>query len=86
MGNGVPCNGNGGGQSCTVASGESLSLISGRYWGDVLLWPILYKANRQTVGPNPNLITVGMKLSVPNIKNYSSQELEQARAEGRNWR
>lgn len=84
--NGVPRNGNGGGQPYTVASGDSLSAISGRFWGDVLLWPILYKANRQTVGSNPNLITVGMKLSVPNIKSYSSQELEQARTEGRNWR
>lgn len=81
-----PGNGNGAGPSYTVASGDSLSLISGRFWGDVLLWPILYKANRQTVGVNPNLITVGMKLAVPNIKNYSSQELDQARSEGRNWR
>lgn len=84
-GNGAPRNGNGSGPY-TVASGDSLSVISGRFWGDVLLWPILYKANRQTVGPNPNRIAVGIKLRVPNIKGYSSQELEQARSEGRNWR
>lgn len=86
-GNGAPRNGAGqpNGQPYTVASGDSLSLICGRFWGDVLLWPILYKANRPAVGPNPNLISVGLKLSVPNIKGYSSQELDQARAEGRNW-
>ena len=85
---GVPRNGgsSAGGRPYTVASGDSLSLISGRFWGDVLLWPILYKANRQTVGSNPNLISIGMKLSVPSIQSYSSQQLDQARAEGRNWR
>ncbi|MBL8178560.1 MAG: LysM peptidoglycan-binding domain-containing protein [Bryobacterales bacterium] len=82
---GVP-GGNGGAPFYTVVSGDSLSLISGRMWGDVLLWPILYKVNRPVVGSNPNLISAGMKLSVPNIKNYSSQELDQARSEGRNWR
>lgn len=83
-GNGTPANG--GGQTYVVKSGDSLSLISGKYWSDVLLWPILYDANRNVVGPDPNKIVPNQKLSVPNIKNYSSQQLSDARSRGRNWR
>ncbi|MBL8228059.1 MAG: LysM peptidoglycan-binding domain-containing protein [Bryobacterales bacterium] len=78
--------GGGGGQVYVVKSGDSLSLISGRFWGDVLLWPILYDANRSVVGPDPNKIVPNQKLTVPSIKNYSSQQLSDARSRGKNWR
>ncbi|MCC6536378.1 MAG: LysM peptidoglycan-binding domain-containing protein [Bryobacterales bacterium] len=83
-----PTGGGGGGTSSTytVVSGDSLSAITGRLWGDVLLWPILYDANVKTIGPNHNLIKVGQKLSVPDIKKYSPAQREQARTRGRNWR
>lgn len=70
----------------TVASGESLSLISGKYWKDVLLWPILYDANRSVVGSNPNRISPGQKLTIPSIAAYSQPQLTEVRARGRNWR
>lgn len=69
-----------------VKPGESLSLIAGMYWNDVLLWPILYDRNKSTVGPNPNLIQPGMRLVVPSIKGYSPSELTQIRQRGRSWR
>ena len=75
---------NGSGQKHTVVSGESLSLISGKYWRDVLLWPILWKANKSVV-PNPNLIYPGQQLTVPSIAGYSKSQLDQARSEGRHW-
>jgi len=68
-----------------VSKGESLSLIAGNYWQDVLLWPILWKANKAKV-PNPNLIEVGQRLTVPSIAGLTKPELDQARNEGRNWR
>lgn len=70
----------------TVVSGESLSLISGKYWKDVLLWPILYDANKSVVGPDPNKIYPGQKLMVPSIAAYNQSQLNDARARGRNWR
>lgn len=78
--------GNGGGQNgshYTVVSGDSLSLIAGRYWGDVLLWPILYDANKRVVGGDPNRIYPGQKLSIPNINGYSQAQRDAARARGR---
>jgi len=74
-----------GGSKYTVASGDSLSLITGKFWGDVLLWPILYDANKPVVGPDPNKIVPGQKLTVPSIAAYSQQQRNDARARGRNW-
>jgi hypothetical protein len=74
--------GSGNGSTYTVASGDSLSLISGRVWGDVLLWPILYDANRKVVGPDPNKIFPGQKLTVPNIKSFPPAKLADARNRG----
>ena len=70
----------------TVVSGDSLSLISGKFYQDVLLWPIVYDANRSVVGSNPNLIQPGMRLGIPDISGMSSAELSQTRERGRNWR
>jgi nucleoid-associated protein YgaU len=89
-GNDTPRPGGGGtangGQKYTVVSGDSLSLISKKFWGDLMLWPILYDANRQTVGSDPNRIEIGQRLSIPNIKSYSNAQLTDARSRGRNWR
>lgn len=74
------------GASYTVASGDSLSLIAGKFYGDVLLWPIIYDANKQVVGPDPNKIYPGQKLTIPEISGYSQQQLTDARNRGRNWR
>lgn len=74
------------GSSYTVASGDSLSLIAGKYYGDVLLWPIIYDANKQVIGADPNKIYPGQKLTIPGISGYSQQQLTDARNRGRNWR
>ena len=70
----------------TVVQGDSLSLITEKLWGDILLWPILYKKNSAEIGPNHNLIHPGQTLAIPNLQSYSRPELEQARQEGKNWR
>ncbi|MCC6539644.1 MAG: LysM peptidoglycan-binding domain-containing protein [Bryobacterales bacterium] len=80
-----PANG-GGGSAYTGVSGDSLSVIAGRKWNDVLLWPILYDANKQVIGSNPNLIKPGQKLTVPSIAGYSASQLSATRERGRNWR
>ncbi|WP_052764141.1 LysM peptidoglycan-binding domain-containing protein [Microvirga massiliensis] len=69
-----------GGISHTVASGESLSLIAGNYYKDVLLWPLIYDANVAIIGNNPNLIQPNQRLVVPDIKKFTKPELDKARS------
>jgi nucleoid-associated protein YgaU len=85
-GGGKGAGGKPGGSSYKVVSGDSLSAIAGRFWGDVLLWPILYDANKKVVGSDPNKIYPGQKLTIPDIKKYSQKQLSDARTRGRDWR
>jgi hypothetical protein len=72
-------------QRVTVQQGESLSLITLREWDDALLWPLLYDANRETIGSDHNLIRAGMQLVLPNIANLPQTDIDRARERGRNW-
>ena len=47
-----------------VVSGDSLSKISKREYGDANQWPKIYEANRDTI-KNPDLIYPGQKLRIP---------------------
>lgn len=49
----------------TVVRGESLSLIAKRYYGHWYKWPLIYEANRTTIGSNPNLIKPGQVFLIP---------------------
>ena len=49
--------------SVAVQPGDSLGKIAGRYCTN---WQTIYDINRQTIGPNPSAIEVGMILTVPN--------------------
>ena len=33
--------------------------------GDEAHWRLIYEANREAIGPNPDAITAGMKLTIP---------------------
>jgi len=69
----------------SVKSGESLSIIAGGYYGDVLLWPVIYDANRQTV-KNPNLIQPGWMLNIPDPSTISDSDKPALRERGLHWR
>ncbi len=71
------------GESYRVVAGDSLSIIAGKFWHDVLLWPLIYDANRAKIGPNPNFINIGLVLSIPDINQFTEQEKIAARARGR---
>ena len=73
-------------QQATVAAGDSISKIAQRCYGDMLLWPVIYDANRATVGANPNLVRPGQTLTVPDIGSFTPSQLNAARQRGRNWR
>lgn len=49
----------------TVRSGDTLSSIARILLGEERHWRLLYEANRSAIGPNPDAITIGMKLIIP---------------------
>jgi uncharacterized protein YidB (DUF937 family) len=50
----------------TVASGDSLSRIAKRYYGDANQWRKIFEANRDQID-NPDLIHPGQKLKIPSV-------------------
>ncbi len=64
--------------SYTVTNGENLFVIASRkrVYGDPLLWPLIYKANRDQI-KDPQQIYPGQRLSIP--RDVSDLEMEQAR-------
>lgn len=59
----------GGAKTFTVAQwnqpGSSLFSIAQIEYGNGNLWPVIYNANKQKIGPNPNLIYKGTVLTIP---------------------
>ena len=51
-------------QTYTVVSGDSLSKIAKRYYGDANQWPRIHEANRDQI-KNPDLIHPGQRLRIP---------------------
>jgi hypothetical protein len=48
-----------------VQPGDSLSRIAQLFYNDASKWPVIYAANRDVIGPNPNLILPGQSLDIP---------------------
>jgi nucleoid-associated protein YgaU len=48
----------------TVVSGDSLSKIARREYGDAKLWPRIFEANKDII-KNPDLIHPGQVLKIP---------------------
>ncbi|WP_400193382.1 LysM peptidoglycan-binding domain-containing protein [Hymenobacter sp. B81] len=51
----------------TVVSGDSLSKIAKRHYGDATKWHQIYDANKATIGNNPDHIEVGQMLKLPKL-------------------
>ena len=49
----------------TVRPGDSLSKIAKTLMGDAKKWRVLYEANKDVVGSNPDLIHPGQVLKIP---------------------
>jgi nucleoid-associated protein YgaU len=49
----------------TVKAGDTLSDIAQSEMGDANRWPELYKANKEAVGDNPDMIHPGLELTIP---------------------
>lgn len=53
----------------TVANDETLSHIALKYYGSAIKekWMIIYEANKDVIGDNPNIIVPGQVLKIPEI-------------------
>jgi nucleoid-associated protein YgaU len=51
--------------SYTVASGDTLRSIAQQVYGDADLWPRIYDANRDAIGPDPDTLRSGTVLRIP---------------------
>ena len=56
-----------------VASGDSLSKIAQSFYKDMHKWPVIFEANRDIIGSNPNVIKPGQKLLIPDLPTITSQ-------------
>jgi LysM repeat protein len=60
-----------------VQSGDWLSKLAIRYYGDMYKWPIIHEANRRVIGANPNLIQPGQKLVIPELPKLTAKKTSQ---------
>ncbi|WP_299755998.1 LysM peptidoglycan-binding domain-containing protein [uncultured Pontibacter sp.] len=49
----------------TVQSGDSLSKIAKKHYGNANDWTKIYKANKDKIGDNPDLIRPGQRFVIP---------------------
>lgn len=54
-------------QSYTVVSGDCLWKIAKQFYGNGALYTVIYEANREVVGADPNLIYPGQVLTIPPV-------------------
>ena len=54
-----------GGESYTVAEGDTLATIAEKFYGDPALWRRIYDANRAAIGDNPDSVRLGTTLRIP---------------------
>jgi nucleoid-associated protein YgaU len=48
-----------------VQPGDTLQGIAEEQYGDAGLWPKIYDANREAIGPNPDALVAGTTLHIP---------------------
>lgn len=48
-----------------IKSGDSLSAIAKRFYGDTTQWRKIYEANRDVLGDDPDKIYPGQKITIP---------------------
>jgi nucleoid-associated protein YgaU len=51
-----------------VVAGDTLTALAQKYYGDAKKYMILYEANKEVIGDDPDMIKIGMELVVPEVK------------------
>ena len=55
------------GSNYTVQPGDTLFSIAQQAYGDGNQWPVIYNANKQVIGSDPNVIRSGEVLFIPKL-------------------
>jgi nucleoid-associated protein YgaU len=53
------------GQTYEVQAGDTLLSIAQQFYSDPTQWRLIYDANKDTIGPDPDKLSIGMKLTIP---------------------
>jgi len=48
-----------------VNAADTLATIAKQYYGNQGLWRLIYEANREHIGDDPNAIPIGAELVIP---------------------
>lgn len=48
-----------------VQEGDTLSAIAKKFYDDASKYMVIYEANKELIGADPNLIKVGQELKIP---------------------
>jgi nucleoid DNA-binding protein len=48
-----------------MTAGQRLTLLALDYYGNKIFWVYIYEYNKSKIGSNPNVIPIGMELSIP---------------------
>ena len=54
-----------GGQTYVTQAGDTLSGIAKQFYEDESQWPKIYKANKETIGDDPDKLGVDVSLTIP---------------------
>ena len=52
-------------ETYTVQEGDTLSVIAKKFYGDEAEYQKIYDANKDLIGPDPDMIKVGQELTIP---------------------
>jgi hypothetical protein len=55
-----------------VQPGDWLSKLAKQYYGDMYKWPVIYEANRDLIGSNPDVLQPGQRLLIPELPRVSA--------------
>jgi hypothetical protein len=72
-------------KTIVVAVGDSLSTLAAKYYGTEEYWTLLWDANLNNVGPNPNRIAAGTQLRVPPLAAFTPAHLAEAKRRFPTW-
>lgn len=68
------------------AQGAMLSKVSMSYYGTHHMWPLIWDANRELIGPNPNRVPKEIYLRILKQHVYTAAQLAEAKRRSLNWK
>jgi hypothetical protein len=73
-------------KSIVVKKGDTLSGLAEAEYGTWELWPLIFDRNEEKIGPDPNLIRPGLRLSVLPLARYTAVQIGEAKRRAPSWK